>query len=83
MMDQDDRPDAMAAVGEFHVVENPVGELNEGDLVQVIVQGDTMRLARLDKFLRLRGALAEDKEFDRAMEWVQGARQKWTPPPSF
>lgn len=57
--------------------------LKEGDVVQIIVQGDTLRVTRLDKFLRLRGTLADDQEFDRAMDWIQGAWQAWTPPSSF
>lgn len=40
--------------------------LREGDEVKTIIEGDTLRLERLDKFLSLRGALADDDALDRA-----------------
>jgi antitoxin component of MazEF toxin-antitoxin module len=52
--------------------------LREGDEVQVIVEGETLQLKRLDKFLQLRGALADDPDFDRAMEQMERAWQAWT-----
>ncbi len=54
--------------------------LHEGDQVKVIVEGETMRLARLDNFLKLRGALANDTDFDRAMEKIEQAWKTWNPP---
>ena len=40
----------------------------EGDQVKASVAGDLLKVERLDKFLRLRGALAGDAIFDKAME---------------
>lgn len=57
-------------------------DLHDGDAVKVSVEGETLRLARLDKFLRLRGALANDPQFDQAIEEVEGAWDEWTTPPS-
>ena len=57
-------------------------KLREGDQVKAIVNGETLRLARLDRFLKLRGMLADDDAFDRAMEWVDRAWQTWTTPVS-
>ncbi len=54
--------------------------LHEGDQVKVIIEGETMRLARLDTFLQLRGVLADDTEFDRAMETLDQAWKTWNPP---
>lgn len=56
--------------------------LREGDQVKVIVEGETLRLARLDAFLKLRGALADDEDFARAMELMNQAWQTWTIPDS-
>jgi antitoxin component of MazEF toxin-antitoxin module len=39
----------------------------EGDEVKVSVACDLLKVERLDKFLRLRGALAGDAVFDKAM----------------
>ncbi len=54
--------------------------LHEGDQVKVIIEGETMRLARLDTFLQLRGVLADDVEFDRAMETLDQAWKTWNSP---
>ena len=43
----------------------------EGDQVKVSVAGDLLKIERLDKFLRLRGALAGDAVFDKAMETLR------------
>lgn len=56
--------------------------LHEGDQVKTIVEGETLRIARLDKFLHLRGTLANDEEFDRAMETMNQAWKSWKPPTS-
>jgi antitoxin component of MazEF toxin-antitoxin module len=42
--------------------------LREGDAVKAVVEGQTLRVARLGAFLNLRGALADDKDFDQAIE---------------
>jgi len=57
-------------------------KLHEGDEVKAIVEGETLRLTRLDRFLALRGVLADDEEFDRAMEQIERAWQSWTTPAS-
>ncbi len=55
-------------------------DLREGDQVKAVVDGKTLRLARLDKFLALQGALADDDAFDKAIEYIDQAWQKWTTP---
>jgi antitoxin component of MazEF toxin-antitoxin module len=52
--------------------------LREGDEVKAILEGETLRLTRLDKFLALRGVLADDKAFDEAMQFLERAWQSWT-----
>lgn len=54
--------------------------LRDGDEVKVTVEGQTLHLARLDQFFNLRGALANDETFDRAMEFIDRAWQAWTLP---
>ena len=44
--------------------------LSEGEEVKAIVEGQTLRLTPLDRFLSLRGVLADDEGFDRAMEFI-------------
>jgi AbrB family looped-hinge helix DNA binding protein len=56
--------------------------LKEGDQVKVVIEGDTLRLGRLDRFLQLRGVYADDENFDRAMELMDRAWQEWTTTPS-
>jgi antitoxin component of MazEF toxin-antitoxin module len=56
--------------------------LREGDEVKVTVEGQTLHLARLDQFLNLRGTLASDDSFDRAMDFIDRAWQAWTMPAS-
>jgi antitoxin component of MazEF toxin-antitoxin module len=56
--------------------------LREGDEIKAILDGQTLRLSKLEDFLSLRGALAEDAEFDAAMEMVDKAWQSWTLPTS-
>ena len=53
--------------------------LHEGDQVQAIISGKTLRLTRITKFLELRGALANDTAFDNAMEWIDQAWQTHSP----
>jgi antitoxin component of MazEF toxin-antitoxin module len=52
--------------------------LHDGDEVKAVVDGETLRLAGLNKFLSLRGALANDQDFERAMESNDKAWQAWT-----
>lgn len=56
--------------------------LREGDAVKATVDGQTLRLTRLDRFLALRGALADDDAFDRAIELIDQAWKSWTIPDS-
>ncbi len=42
--------------------------LHDGDRVKIIVEGQTIRFASLDKFLALRGILADDESFDQAID---------------
>jgi antitoxin component of MazEF toxin-antitoxin module len=56
--------------------------LHDGDEVKAIIEGQSLRLARIDEFLALRGALAEDEEFDLAMELIDQAWQAWKSPTS-
>lgn len=52
--------------------------LRDGDEVKVTIEGQTLRLTRLDQFYNLRGALADDTGFDRAMEFMDRAWRSWT-----
>jgi len=54
----------------------------EGDEVKVSVAENSLQVKRLDAFLRLRGALADDAAFDKAMEKLNQAWNQWTPPNS-
>jgi antitoxin component of MazEF toxin-antitoxin module len=42
--------------------------LEEGDEIKTIIDGQTLKITPLDQFLALRGALADDQEFDSAIE---------------
>lgn len=57
-------------------------KLREGDAVKVVVEGQTLRVARLEAFLSLRGALADDEAFDRAMAEIDQGWNEWTLPAS-
>jgi hypothetical protein len=52
--------------------------LRDGDVVKAIVEGQTLRVARLEAFLNLRGSLADDEAFDQAMEEVEQGWNAWT-----
>ena len=52
--------------------------LHEGDQVKAVVSGETFRLAKIDRFLKLRGVLANDSAFDEAIKYLDGAWQIWT-----
>ncbi len=55
-------------------------KLSDGEEVKAIVEGQTLRLARLNKFLALRGIMADDAAFDAALTYLNHAWDKWTPP---
>jgi antitoxin component of MazEF toxin-antitoxin module len=54
--------------------------LHEGDQVKAIVNGKTLHLARVNRFLNLRGALADDEDFDNAITFIDRAWQSWALP---
>jgi antitoxin component of MazEF toxin-antitoxin module len=56
--------------------------LQEGETIKAIIEGQTLRLARLEAFLNLRGSLADDDEFDEAVESLQNSWNSWTYPTS-
>ena len=56
--------------------------LQDGDEIKTIVEGQTLRLASLDQFLALRGSLHDDEAFDAALETLDKAWQSWTIPSS-
>lgn len=49
-------------------------KLQDGSAVKAIVEGQSLRLARLDQFLALRGAFADDKDFDNVFSQIENAR---------
>ena len=51
--------------------------LHDGDQVTAVVDGDAIRVARPDKFLALRGSLADDQAFDNAMQALEQEWQSW------
>jgi len=57
-------------------------DLHEGDEVSAIVQGDAIRVSRVDKFLALRGSLANDEAFDQSMQALEQEWQAWANPTS-
>jgi hypothetical protein len=50
----------------------------EGDEVRAFLEGKVLRLARLNEFLSLRGILADDQDFERAIEFMDRAWKSWT-----
>jgi len=54
--------------------------LQEGDEVKAFVEGNMLRLQKLNDFLSLGGALANDEGFEEAMRYLEKAWQAWTPP---
>lgn len=56
--------------------------LREGDEVKAIIEGQSLRLAPIDRFLDLRGALADDEEFDKAIDLIDKSWQEWKSPKS-
>lgn len=57
-------------------------QLTEGDEIKAVIEGQTLRLSRLDDFLALRGILTEDSAFDEAIEELNKAWQSWPLPNS-
>lgn len=56
--------------------------LREGETIKAVIEGQTLRLARLEAFLNLRGVLAEDKAFDQAVQILEEGWDSWTSPTS-
>ena len=54
-------------------------EVQEGDEVKTAMNGDTLQLTPLEKFLALRGILADDIGFDEAVDFLEHTWQQWTP----
>lgn len=52
--------------------------LRDGDAVKAIVEGQTLRVARLEAFLNLRGSLADDDAFEQAIQEVEQGWNAWT-----
>lgn len=56
--------------------------LHEGELVQATVENGTLRVKRIESFLALRGKLAGDEAFDKALKEIDAAWQSWSTPAS-
>ncbi|MCA9871779.1 MAG: hypothetical protein H6649_10915 [Caldilineae bacterium] len=56
--------------------------LKEGDAVKAIIDGQTLKVARLEAFLKLRGTLADDDAFDQAIEELEQGWTAWNTPAS-
>ena len=54
--------------------------LREGDVIKTVIEGQTLRLTPLEKFLSLRGSLKDDQEFDAAISYLDQTWQEWTLP---
>jgi antitoxin component of MazEF toxin-antitoxin module len=52
--------------------------LREGDKIKTVIEGQMVRLTPLDKFLSLRGALSDDKDFDAAIESLNIGKHKFS-----
>jgi antitoxin component of MazEF toxin-antitoxin module len=57
-------------------------DLQDGDEIKTIVEGQTLRVTSLDHFLALRGTLDDDEAFDSAIKFLDQAWQSWTTPNS-
>ena len=55
-------------------------DLKEGEAVKTVIEGDSLRLTPLDRFLALRGALQDDEDFDAALEELDQIWQAWQLP---
>lgn len=56
--------------------------LAEGDSVTLVVDGDTLHLKPLERFLNLRGVYQDDDDFEKAIDDLNQAWQQWTHPES-
>ena len=52
-------------------------DLQDGEEIKATVVGDSIHITRLDAFLSLRGALADDAAFDQAMAILERGWQTW------
>jgi antitoxin component of MazEF toxin-antitoxin module len=57
-------------------------DLQDGEEIKATVVGDSIHITRLDAFLSLRGALADDDAFDQAMAILEQGWQTWPTPES-
>jgi hypothetical protein len=48
-------------------------DLQDGDEVKTIIEGNTLRLTPMKKFLALRGVLGDDEGFDEALHTLDKA----------
>ena len=54
-------------------------DVQEGDEVRAIMNGNTLQLTPLEKFLNLRGIWADDNGFSEAIKSLEEAWPQWTP----
>ena len=54
--------------------------LRDGEKITPIIEGQSIRFDSLDQFLRLRGILRDDQEFDAALELLEQRWRTWTFP---
>jgi len=52
--------------------------LQEGDQVKTLIEGNTLRLTPMKQFLALQGVLENDEGFDEALNILDKAWQSWT-----
>lgn len=55
-------------------------DLKEGEVVKTVIEGDSLRLTPVDRFLALRGALRDDEDFDAALEELDQVWRAWQLP---
>jgi len=51
--------------------------LREGDKIKTTIEGQTLRLTPIERFLALRGVLKEEPAFDDALQSLEQAWQTW------
>lgn len=51
--------------------------LQEGDEIKTVIDGSTLRIAPLERFLALRGVLADDNGFSAGLEMAEQAWIEW------
>ncbi|MBN1247714.1 MAG: hypothetical protein JXC32_08655 [Anaerolineae bacterium] len=57
-------------------------DLQDGDQVKTAIEGNTLRLTPMKRFLALRGILEDDEGFDEALGLLDEAWREWNRPPS-